>query len=328
MSQNGADPTVEGVGNTIREDVWRQLVTETEAMARYALAAGIAFPPKLVSCVHDAKRLGDYSALATAHNQLVKLVAPAKPGTIRILEDEKKDSGVGHYLGPIQLVRQLMVASVVLLIIFVALATTTNAGIESTTAATVSRGWSSLAVVAYLFAAAGLGASFSALWRVHRYIEDVTYDRTYDASYWIMIVLGLIAGLILALVIPIKSVAGQPEFSKPLLALLGGYSAPAVHRILTRLVSAIETLFRGDPRDVARAKEQQAATERTTERTQIAARLMVLDQALDNGSDPAVPREHIRDLLALLLPDIAMAPVAPSPSPAPPVARASTPGEI
>jgi hypothetical protein len=39
MSQNGADPTVEGVGNTIREDVWRQLVAETEGMARYALAA-------------------------------------------------------------------------------------------------------------------------------------------------------------------------------------------------------------------------------------------------------------------------------------------------
>ena len=238
----------------------------------------------------------------------------------------KRTAGSATISGPIQLVRQLMVTSVVFLIIFVALATTTNAGIESTTAATVSRGWSSLAVVAFLFAAAGLGATFSALWRVHRYIEDVTYDRTYDASYWIMIVLGLIAGLILALVIPIKSVAGQPEFSKPLLALLGGYSAPAVHRILTRLVSAIETLFRGDPRDVARAKEQQAATERTAERTQIAARLMVLDQALDNGSDPAVPREHIRDLLALLLPDIAMAPVAPSPAPAPPVASAGAPG--
>jgi len=146
MSQNGADPTVAGVGNTIREDIWRQLVAETEAMARYALAAGIAFPAQLVGCIHDAKRLGDRAALATAHNQLVKLVAPAKPGTIRILEDEKKDRGIGHYLGPIQLVRQLLVTSIVFLTVFVALATTTNAGIESTTAATVSRGWSSLAV--------------------------------------------------------------------------------------------------------------------------------------------------------------------------------------
>jgi hypothetical protein len=313
------------VGNALREDIWRQLLTETEAMARYALAAGLAMPPKLVGDIHDAKRLGDRSSLATTHNQLVKLVAPAKPGTIRILEDEKKDSGIGRYLGPIHLVRQLMVISVVFLAVFVALATTTHAGIESTTAATVSRGWSALAVVIYLFSAAGLGATFSALWRVHRYIEDGTYDRTYDASYWIMIMLGLIAGLVLALVIPIKSVAGQPEFSKPLLALLGGYSAPAVHRILTRLVLAIETLFRADPKDVARAKQQQVAAERTAERTKFAARLMILDQAVANGTDPAVAREHLWDLIALLLPDLSTAPPlppqAPSQAPALPAAN-------
>ena len=306
MSQSEADPALHGGGNTlITQDVWEQLVVETQAMARYALAAGLAIPPSVICRIKDGREdSAEQPALAAVHNELAKLVAPAKPGTIRLLEIERREKGIGRYLGPIRLVRHLMVVSIFFVAAFVVLATLTDAGTASTRASDLGKGWSALAVVVYLLAAAGVGAVFAALWRVNRYVEEGTYDRTYDASYWILIALGLIAGLILALVIPLESVAGQETFSKPLLALLGGFAASAVHRILVRLVDAVESIVRGDPRDEVKAKEQQLAAAQATEKTGLAARLMTVDQALTSGSDVAVVQKQIRDLIATLAPDV------------------------
>lgn len=259
----GDIPLARGAGNTPRkEDLADQVASEATAMARYAFAAGKAVPPDIIENLDSA----DKALLAEAHNQLAVLVAPATPGTIRILEEEKKD-GFGRFFGPIRLVRQLVVVALLFVISFVAFATATDAGAQATKGEALSRGLSSLAVVGYLLTAAGMGAVFAALFKLHRYIEEGTYDRTYDASYWILIVLGLIAGLLLAQFIPIKSVAGDASFSKPLLALLGGFAASAVHRILERLVVALETLVRGDGSDAVKAAQQELAAERASRRT-------------------------------------------------------------
>ena len=47
----------------------------------------------------------------------------------------------------------------------------------------------------FLIAAAGLGASFQALFQANRYVVAGTFDPKYESSYWIRFVLGLIAGL-------------------------------------------------------------------------------------------------------------------------------------
>jgi len=310
MSLVDGSATPPGAGNTYGEEVWRQLDAETEAMARYALAAGIAIPPAIIQTIdHHKGNPNDRVALSSAHNQLAKLVAPAKPGTIRVLEDQK-GGRFSHYLGPISLVRQLVVVALVFLIGFVLLATLTPAGSESTTPTTVARGWSSLSVVTYLFAAAGVGATFAALWRLNRYVDEGTYDRRYDSSYLIMIVLGLISGLVLAMVIPIDSVAGQKALSKPLLALLGGFSATAVHRILMRLVAAVESIVKGDPTDEAKAKDQQVAADRNADRTGIASRLVTVERALSNGGDVTEAKKQLDAVLASLLPENAAQPLA------------------
>lgn len=255
------NPPAGGAGNTPRkEELSDQLLIEATAMARYAFAAGKEVPPAILGSIDP----NDQAKLAEAHNGLAALVAPATPGTIRILEEEKKD-GFGRYLGPIRLVRQLVIVALVFVAAFVAIATATDAGAEATKGGTLGRGLSSLAVVGYLLTAAGMGAVFAALFKLHRYVEEGTYDRTYDASYWILIVLGLIAGLLLAQFIPIKSVAGDATFSKPLLALLGGFAASAVHRILERLVVTLEALVRGDGSDEVKAARQQLAAERATQ---------------------------------------------------------------
>ena len=57
---------------------------------------------------------------------------------------------------------------------------------------------------------------------------------------------GLIAGIVLPELIPVQ---GDQALSRPLLALLGGFSASVVYRLLSRLVDTLESLFQGDPRE-------------------------------------------------------------------------------
>jgi hypothetical protein len=102
--------------------------------------------------------------------------------------------------------------------------------------------------------AAAMGGCFHALFIAHTYIGRGTYDPRFESSYWMRIGLGIIAGLVLSQMIPIgpelDSVSGEATqasaasvFSKPLLALLGGFSATLVYTILQRLVETVESLF-------------------------------------------------------------------------------------
>jgi len=286
-------------GGTSRQDsLPARLLRETEAMARYALAGGIGITPAVVQAVELAKGGGDNGSIAAVHGQLSMLVAPAKPGTIALFEDEAPTNLLQRILGPVRLIRQLMVAALGFLVLFLVLASRFQPWLEGGDAtARVPRGW--WLVVLYL-SAAGLGAAFAALSRVNGFISDGTYDRVYDATYWILLVLGLIAGVLLAMVVRVPSTGQAAQFSKPLLALLGGFSAGAVHRILTRIVAAIETLVEGDDRSSARAQDREQETQIQSERTTVAAKLVGVEHAL--ASDPDQARSQLRDLVAHLVP--------------------------
>jgi len=115
-------------------------------------------------------------------------------------------------------------------------------------------GLQSLEVLVFLMSAAGMGGCFHALFTAHSYIEQGTYDPRLESSYWMRIGLGIIAGLVLSQMIPIGSgpetgdaatapVSSASVFGKPLLALLGGFSATLVYTILQRLVETVESLF-------------------------------------------------------------------------------------
>src|SRR5438270_13746307 len=97
----------------------------------------------------------------------------------------------------------------------------------------------------HLISAAGLGACFYALFKARRFITNGTYDPKYEPTYWVRFILGITAGTLLALLIPVGGSAGSVELTKPLLALLGGFSAEAVYRILLRMVETLETLVQG-----------------------------------------------------------------------------------
>jgi hypothetical protein len=149
---------------------------------------------------------------------------------------------------------------VILLVAFVLLAMSPDVNTRSGDPLT-SSGVELLLNELFFITLGGLGAAFSALFTAYRYISDGTYDPKYESTYWLRFILGLMAGLLLPALIPIGGGADDNALTKPLLALLGGFSAAMLYRLLERLVNTVESLVRGDSREL-RAVEREAATAR------------------------------------------------------------------
>ena len=311
-----------------------QLLVESEAMARHALASGTSVPSYIIRTIERAseaplqggtdggRRAGEehrhgspatdvteppvrdlLAELSRAHAELMRLVAPASPRTIILLSEE--GSGRLAALGPVRLVRHMLVAVIVLLAVFIALAATSYVSTESGDIFT-STGLDVLANELFFLAAGGIGAAFSALFTAYRYIAEGTYDPKYESSYWVRFILGLIAGVLLASLIPVGEGEGGAALTKPLLALLGGFSAAVVYRILERLVETVESLVRGDSRELQRVQAAASAARETElaaqERTALLARLLPLQQQARSGKDPGQIAEELDRILKTLVP--------------------------
>jgi hypothetical protein len=93
---------------------------------------------------------------------------------------------------------------------------------------------------------------------------------------------------------------------KPVLALLGGFSAAAVYRIISRIVDALESLVRGDTKEAAaahdRATRARFQSQLTETRLGLAARLSKLQQQLRSGADPREVQEELDRVVSSLVP--------------------------
>jgi hypothetical protein len=136
-------------------------------MARHALASGLVVPAPVIA-IGEQARIGDASLdlrrLMRAHDRLLRLVAPATPRTIRLLDD--KPEGWLGILGPVRLIRHMLIAVVILLALFIGLASTSWV---NTTSGDIlsSHGWSTLVNEFFFLAAGGIGAAFAALFRAY-----------------------------------------------------------------------------------------------------------------------------------------------------------------
>jgi hypothetical protein len=113
-----------------------------------------------------------------------------------------------------------------------------------------------------IIGAAGLGSSFSQLYRATEYITNRTFDPKYNQVYLIRFALGIIAGVILG------------QFGRELLpenatlkgigiatfGLLGGFSAEVVYQILQRFADTLLTAVRGTGKEQAEATAQRETT--------------------------------------------------------------------
>ena len=236
-----------------------RMLDECVAMDDHARAQGIATAPAivktLVGCL-DTRAAGDpvdAEALGETHNALSELVKPATPGSILYLKQRREMPRVFRLLGPIPTIRDMVWATIISMVVFLVLGASDEINAKAMAGSFLDRvGKAEIIVSVFLLASAALGASFANLYTAYRYVIEGSYDPKYDTTYWIRFVLGIIAGYILA---EILDLGFSESFSKPLLALLGGFSASAVFRILNKMVEAVEAMFRGDARAAVAGRE-------------------------------------------------------------------------
>jgi hypothetical protein len=296
-----------------------QLFKECATMAKYALASGKKIPQGTIEIIQkfamEPKPDPDKSAaknpadlqnvkqLINIHEKLARIIMPATPRAVLMMETEAAKSSFFKALGAYPLIRRMMLAAIISLLIFIGVSLTPYVN-NSKTAGDIfqSSGIPLLLNLTLYLAMAGLGGSFAALFKANKYIVKGTYEPKYDSSYWIRFVLGLIAGLFLAVVIPInKNLSDNLEaMGKPLLALLGGFSASIVFRILTRLLESVESLVTGGKAEAVEAKEKEMLTRITAEdlrnRSELAAELFKTLQETASSSDPEEIKAKLNEL--------------------------------
>ncbi|MGR9014059.1 MAG: hypothetical protein ACU83U_10485 [Gammaproteobacteria bacterium] len=294
-------------------------------MAKYAMAKGKAVPANTIKNIeafedHSHTRDGDdaphiqrdmdIDALVDAHDLLARIIDPAIPQTILLLDREQKNEAALQFLGPVALVRQLMLAAVFSLLIFIGLMA--SPFINGDTLAEdvlYANGADQLARLLFYIGAAGLGASFAALYKANDYISKGTYDPGYQTSYWIRFSLGIIAGLLLAVLISEQSIQSDGVLSKgvarPLLAILGGFSADLLYAFLIRMVETFKSLFESSTQNILDAKAIEAKANlaglEVEGRMKLAQSLMQMQQQIGSEDDPEQVKLQINEMLQNLM---------------------------
>jgi hypothetical protein len=245
------------------ETKFRQhIALECDAMARYALGNGLKLPPSLqqsLDMFENVVEQNDLSVpvvtLTSLHGQLADVVAPATPRTIYLLHIDQSRNSWASILGPLSSIRRLVLGAAFFTMVFVLSSLSDSISHQNLSMDIYSLdGLQSLQVLVFLMSAAAMGGCFHALFIAHSDIEQGTYDPRFESSYWMRIGLGIIAGLVLSQMIPIgpgpetgdaatAPASSASVFGKPLLSLLGGFSATLVYTILQRLVETVESLF-------------------------------------------------------------------------------------
>lgn len=281
-----------------------QMLLECEAMAKHAATSGSKIPGSLIGLLEDTSQgnaAPDLTQLSTAHAYLSKLVAPATPRSILFMARGVRKKGFWRLLGPVPLTRGLMIAAFLSLIALVALSLSKD--VDGTINWQQEEGFKLLLKELFLLSAAGLGASFSALFQANYFIVKGTFDPKYDISYWSRFALGLISGMILAMLVPIDD--DGRNFSKPILAMLGGFSVTVVYRVLTRMTAAVESLVHGDEKDIAAARTKKIKAEADEEigraRIRLAAGLIGLKNELISIKAPEDAIRAIDGMIQKLL---------------------------
>jgi hypothetical protein len=269
---------------------------ECETMVRYAQAQGKKVPSYVLKQMSDLKAIGhelndeikagnienldprslNMALIGELHNEMAKVIAPAAPATILLLEDNR-NRGLFTFLGPVPLVRRLTFMTIVCLLTFLGLFFAPEVDSISVNGDILSyEGMAFVYNELVILCMAALGASFYALFEVYKYITNDSYDTKYDSIYLIRFILGIVSGVILAQFIFVSpeilgenvgavadNVSKSRELGgfimyKPVLAFLGGFSARVVHKILNSMVEAIETFISGSARDLVVARDEAA----------------------------------------------------------------------
>lgn len=303
-----------------------QLVRESSAMVRQLVGNGMRVPPAVIHAADQFETALaqnqpiDVIALAGTHERLARLVAPAKPGTLYLLDASVQERGdEAGFTSPLRIVRHMIRVAIACVAVFIVLSVLSIAEAHDQIELYTSRFLIVEVILDRVFwlAAAGIGAAFAMLFQLNDQVTSRTFDPDESSSYWVKFYLGVVAGFILVALIP-ESVVGSTEvtgggdgtstqaLARPTIALLGGFSASAVYRILTRMVEALESIFSGGVKEQAAAAEKAAATRANEESAQsrmaVAGQLVDLQQKLAAGMKPEEAAAQLRSVVTALVP--------------------------
>lgn len=229
----------------------KKLEEEVLVMGLYLSGAGRALPPELVTAMErlEANERLPLRLLADAHAVLCEHVHPARPQALALLSRRGAFSEGGSAFTAVPITQRMMIVAVVSL--FGAVLVGASPDITTDPAVgnpLTSSGVPFLVNQAYFMLTAALGAAFHAITTLNHHINDGTYDPRHDASYWTRLVLGVMSGTILSSLLEASEGEHLEQVGRNVLALLGGFSAGLVHRILERLVTSVESIFGAEPR--------------------------------------------------------------------------------
>ena len=240
-----------GVDAAVMRAIRGNLMCEIDAMARHLLSGGGALDAQTLAVLQkiEAGQAPEIAELSEAHANLSVLIAPATPRAIRSLSEDRHARGWRVIFGPSPPIRRLTLANFLFALLFFGLSLSSHIN-EETVALSIYQqsGLDLMMKLLFLMAAAGLGASFGALFEIWQEVNEGRFDPLTESAHWMRIGLGLVAGLVLSEVVKTDPSAGslgdRTMIAEPLLAMVGGFSAGVLHLVVTRLVSAIESTFR------------------------------------------------------------------------------------
>ncbi|RXF05946.1 hypothetical protein [Pseudoalteromonas sp. PS5] len=235
-------------------------IDELNTMHRYASMQGIAVKPQtnvFLAAVTYKQQNGeglseqDTAQLEQTHKQLTKLIAPAKPDCIQLIQAHENSRL--RLLGAIPLVRQLFLVLLVCLLSVGALAMSpyvTSATLNQTLSSL--SGWPRIANFMLYLCAAGCGAAATSRAIAGHYLKSMRFLGEFTPSYWITGSIGTITGLLISAYLPIERLHGiksqfMLDVDKPLLACLGAAATVLlIHFLLKglkRLSGALQVIY-------------------------------------------------------------------------------------
>ena len=254
-----------GRSGTLGEKLRHETIAEIEAMALFLLSDGRPIEEEAAELLSrleqdEVMTLADLIAL---HGQLAQTVMPAKPRSILSLQQGQAAGRWSGYFGPTPGVRRLTGASLFFALVFFLISLSGEINLEAMSMSIYELSGIPLAIkLGLIVSAAGLGASFAALFSVWEDLRNHRYEPLAESASWMQVGLGLVAGLMLAEIVGGEQALGSGGdtsaafggMSEPLLALLGGFSAGVIHMVLNSIVNAMRRAFgyerEQDPRDL------------------------------------------------------------------------------
>lgn len=284
------------------ELIWK-MVGEVNAMAAYATGSGLAIQPSTMKRLQvilakiDNDEKIDIEIIMGIHREFVDLIAPATPRSVFWQAD-----GANNSIGadnPAKFIWVMIALTLACLALFMALTTLDLINKEVLSQDFMSRsGKNQFLVATFYLAAAGIGACFFNLFKIYRHMTKGTYNPKYMQTYWIRFVIGIVAGYLLAEVIALDM--QETSIGKPLLAMLGGFSADAVEWLLIRFVDILRVSIKGSETSITENVEADAklrinahARELRTDFTQS---LQELYEVVPEGADRIRLKEKLDDI--------------------------------